>query len=416
MDEKNADTLVELYDPDTHIYNAMGVMLLHPRRVAFIVPEHARYVYEQYREEYMALWRSRCCVPESVETILTSGSDIRKLADAISRYSGDGVVLDIEGGTPELYLAAGYLYGRVPGSFSCIRTDFADERITVYGAEDGEPVRRPFTKEEHDRISISAQECIRIYGGAVGKNTISDLRTCGMTDSRIRDDVRMMWRAMLRHSRRTWNSVVPDMFHPAGEGSLDLYVNGNDEKIKHVRTLVSDLVDAGALRFRSQSGSRRYYRCRSRAVMSCLRKAGELLELYVNCIANEVAGGGAICGVNLSFDGEEGSSDNEVDCIFTRGCTPVFISCKNGRVGSEELYKFAAVTQQFGGKAKVAILVAPSLAYGSDDIPDRRIRSIRERADLYNINVVTDIYTASWNEAVSEFRRVSGAAMRDIVR
>ncbi len=399
------DTLVELYDPDTHIYNAMGVMRLRPRRVAFIVPEHTRAIYEKYRDAYLDLWTSRGCVPERVESVYVSTSDIHKLADSIGRFAGEGAILDIEGGTPELYLAAGYVYGKNPSGFSCIRTDFADMKVTEYGA-DGEAISvRPFTDEEVRRVSISVRECIRIYGGEIDRDSISELRSSGMSREQIDRDIMMMWRAMLRRSRHTWNGIVPDKIHPIGEGSLDVYVNGNDERIYQVRALVEDLVGAGALRPRGISGARHMYRCRSQVVMSCLRKAGELLELYMNSIACEIAGA-AISGVCLSFDCDEGSSDNEVDCIFTLGCTPVFISCKNGRVGSDELYKFAAVTSQFGGGAKIAILAAPSLDCESDDFPPRRIKAIRERAELYGIKIVSDIYDVPRKQVVSEIKQI----------
>ena len=400
---KETRTLVELYDPDTHIYNAMGVMLLRPRHVAFIVPEHARAVYNKYRDAYLELWESRGCVPENVESILTATSDIHALSDAISQFAGEGVTLDIEGGTPELYLAAGYVYGQNPGGFSCIRIDFADAKITEYSAV-GASVRK-FTAEERARVAISVPECIRIYGGSIDRDSTAWLRA-SMTRRQIDDDVMMMWRAMLRRSRHTWNTVVPDKFHPTGEGSLNVYVNGNDEKIGYVRALVDDLVSAGALLPRGQNGTRRIYKCKSRVVLSCLRKAGELLELYMNSIACEISGDDAVSGVCLSFDGEEGSSDNEIDGIFTLGCLPVFISCKNGHVGSDELYKFAAVTSQFGGDAKISILVAPSLNAPGGDITPRRIKAVRERAELYRVKIISDIYDISRREAAAELRRL----------
>ncbi len=408
---EKTDTLVELYDPNTHIYNALGVLLLRPRRVVFIVPEHASAVYDKYKDAYRRLWESRRAVPEKVEFVETHTSDIMELAAVIDAFADEDAVLDIEGGTPELYLAAGYVYGTSPGGFTSIRIDFADGKITEYSrtGDGSETVIHRFTDEERARVSLSVEECIRIYGGVLERSTVSDLLARGMTISEIGADTARVWSAMLRRSRRTWNDLVPDRIHMRGERSLDVYVNGNEYKIRAVSNLVGDLVASGALIPRGGDPSRRWYRCRSYAVAACLRSAGALLELYMNSVACELASNGrAVSGVYLSFDGEEGSSDNEIDCIFTRGPIPVFISCKNGRVGSEELYKFAAVTEQFGGNEKIAVLVAPALDGRDGTIPPQRIKSVRERAELYGIRIMTDVYDIPKSAAVAELRALIG--------
>ena len=407
--DKHIDTLVELYDPYTHIYNALGVMLLRPRRVVFIVPEHATAVYNKYEAAYRRLWQKRGAMPESVESVKTHTSDIMELAAVIGSFTGEGVVLDIEGGTPELYLAAGYVYGRSPGGFSCVRLDFADGKLTEYAKSgDGtETLVRSFTDEEKSRVALSVHESVSIYGGNIDRSTVSELCARGMTQREIAADTALVWSAMCRRSKHTWNTVVPDRIHTKNDSSLNIYINGNEAKIRAVSNLIDDLTAAGAIFPHGGDAGRRFYRCRSYAVLACLRKAGELLELYMASIAAELADGGqALSGVSLSFDGEEGSSDNEIDCLFTRGSTPVFISCKNGRVGSEELYKFAAVSRQFGGNEKRTVLVAPMLNDGAA-MPHTRVKSICERAELYGISIITDIYDISRKEAVSELARLT---------
>ena len=409
MNGKQIDTLVELYDPDTHIYNALGVMLLRPRRVVFIVPEHASAVYNKYKNAYRRLWDSRGIGTEEITFVPTFTSDIMELSSVIGSFAGEGSVLDIEGGTPELYLAAGYVYGRSPGGFSCVRLDFADSKITEYSknGDSTETVVRQFTGEERARAALSVSECIEIYGGQIARSTISELRSRGMTKKEIDADIFRVWNAMLRRSKNTWNAVVPDRIHTKSDASLDIYISGNEMKMRAVSNLIEDLVSAGAVFPRGGDSGRRLYRCRSYAVLSCLRKAGELLELYMSSIASEIADDGcALSGVSLSFDGEEGCSDNEIDCIFTRGSTPVFISCKNGRVGSDELYKFAAVSRQFGGSEKRSVLVAPTLG-GTDGTMTRgHVKSVLERAELYGIGVITDIYDIPRSAAKAELRRL----------
>ena len=41
---------------------------------------------------------------------------------------------------------------------------------------------------------------------------------------------------------------------------------------------------------------------------------------------------------------------NEIDVMLMRGVVPVFVSCKNGAVKMDELYKLDTVAQRFGGR------------------------------------------------------------------
>ena len=65
-------------------------------------------------------------------------------------------------------------------------------------------------------------------------------------------------------------------------------------------------------------------------------------------------------GVILDWDGVSNGTKNEIDVILTRGVTPVFISCKNGDVSVDELYKVAAVADRFGGNFSRRAIIATS--------------------------------------------------------
>jgi len=63
----------------------------------------------------------------------------------------------------------------------------------------------------------------------------------------------------------------------------------------------------------------------------------------------------------------------------------VFVSCKNGIVENEELYKLNSVAQYFGGRYAKKVLVAPALRYlGSEQL-------IKERAGELDIRVVDEL-------------------------
>ena len=51
------------------------------------------------------------------------------------------------------------------------------------------------------------------------------------------------------------------------------------------------------------------------------------------------------------------NTKNEIDVMLMRDATPVFISCKNGNVSEEELYKLSEVADRFGGEFAKKVLV-----------------------------------------------------------
>ena len=71
-------------------------------------------------------------------------------------------------------------------------------------------------------------------------------------------------------------------------------------------------------------------------------------------------------GVHLDWDGviyNHSLKDtlNEIDVLSLRGVIPTFISCKNGKVTAEELYKLNTVAHRFGGQYSKKVLVATAI-------------------------------------------------------
>ena len=76
----------------------------------------------------------------------------------------------------------------------------------------------------------------------------------------------------------------------------------------------------------------------------------------------------ALCGVVIDWDGEIHTgresvrdTENEIDGLFVKGMVPVFVSCKNGDVDEDELYKLDCVANKFGIKYAKKILVVTDL-------------------------------------------------------
>ncbi len=393
-------TLIELYDPSTHLYNALGVMLFRPEKVIFLIPEHSSKIYNKFKTEYKQLWQSRGCMPEHIVSVLTKTSDITVLAETIRSFCTEDTVLDIEGGTPELYLAAGTVFASPPDGTHCLRVDFKDEKIYEFRLGEATSVRS-FTDEERARISLSVDDCIRMYGGEITHDSYTSLRTKGMTKGDIIREARLIYRTVEKAVGRSWNDIVPERVHIADQYAMTVSIHSDDLRRRDVSSVVDALLSAKLIEKVRVSGQRHIYKCTSPLVYSCFLKSGEALELYTLSLALEIDGvTDARCGVCVSFYGSEGSSDNELDCIFMRDTTPVFISCKNGKVSSDELYKFHTVSRQFGGNEHISLLVAPHFYDATE-----KSANIRDRAELYRIAMLTDFDEKTDEESVDYLRK-----------
>ena len=66
-------------------------------------------------------------------------------------------------------------------------------------------------------------------------------------------------------------------------------------------------------------------------------------------------------GVYIDWNGGETNeldTFNEIDVILLSGFTPIFVSCKNGQVDDDELYKLETVANRFGGEKVKTVLIA----------------------------------------------------------
>jgi len=116
-------------------------------------------------------------------------------------------------------------------------------------------------------------------------------------------------------------------------------------------------------------------------VKNCLIKAGTVLEIKVLLSAKKLSDdkskpyyNDAMNGVYIDWDGifherQEPIKDteNEIDVILMKGIVPVFISCKNGAVDDDELYKLETVANRFGGLYAKKVLIATYLGKKSKE-------------------------------------------------
>lgn len=153
------------------------------------------------------------------------------------------------------------------------------------------------------------------------------------------------------------------------------------------------------------------YRYTSPLYRYCTEKQGNILEVKTLLEAQEVLDNGkpyfhdCLMSVNIDWenphrDTHDKSPDtrNEMDLILTRGLVPLFISCKNGEVDENELYKMHSVATHFGGPDAKKLLVATCLKIADG----KSIDKFTQRAEDMGIHIIAnakDLEKADWRSA-----------------
>lgn len=171
------------------------------------------------------------------------------------------------------------------------------------------------------------------------------------------------------------------------------------EKRQNVAGLLRQLNNAGLIKDLSETRQMISYKYVNSFAKTCLAKAGNALELKTLVTAAGINDGGrpyytdAVCGVEIDWDGKihsrtdtEKDTQNEIDIMLTRGLVPVFISCKNGAVKEDELYKLNTVALRFGGIYAKKVLVAAGIPKEGDSL-----RFFKQRAEDMGITLIDDV-------------------------
>ena len=310
---------------------------------------------------------------------------------------------DITGGDDLLIFAMGILFREYRDrELPVHRFNVRTGRVTDYDA-DGQ-----FTMKESPALSV--EDTITLHGGMVvsGKTEAS-----WIFDEGFRADLASLWEVCRRDCAR-WNtqaSVLASLYNlrQAEEDPLLVRVDlnaaesawGQNRADREFDGFLAELCKAGMLLDCRYEAPMLTYRYKSGQVKRCLEKAGNLLELLTCVTAKNLktARGAprfsdAMTGVTIDWDGEhhvrgsgETDTENEIDVILMKGLVPVFISCKNGSVGEDELYKLHTVALRFGGKYVRKVLVGTTLGR----MPANSREHFLRRAKEMNIEVLADL-------------------------
>ncbi len=400
-------TYIEFFDK-VATKNVGACLTYVPDRVVFI-GDNAKLM-KRHIENYQRVFKARGYdIDFSFKTMSQSNLDnaVKLLSELVETY--DDCVFDVTGGEEILMLALGIVYARYPEkNIQIHKVNLRSNAIYDYD-KDG-------TTVYHMPPKLSVEENVRIFGGDVVYGAIHEEKTYRWDlNPDFLNDIRLMW-DICKGNVRYWNtqigvfaaadavgSVSEDgLTTVASRAALEHHLQRRGAKYKKAKGIVACLLKHGLLTcFEDEDGLSMTVTYKNEQVKKCLTKAGQALEMKVYVTAKEMLDedgvpvyDDALNGVVIDWDGhchdEETEAlydtENEVDVLLMHDVVPVFVSCKNGAVTSDELYKLDAVAKRFGGQHSKRVLVATAL-----DCMKEAGEYLRQRAMDMNIRVVENI-------------------------
>lgn len=333
---------------------------------------------------------------------------VQLLTDLVETY--DDCVFDITGGEEILMLALGIVYARYPEKHIQIHRFNLRNNVLYDCDKDGNTVYQTSPK-------LSVEENVKIFGGDVVYGSIDEGNTYewNLTPDFIRD-INLIW-SVCRGNVRYWNTVIgifeaieavgsvvcePSLTTVAKKSTVEAYLTQHRAKYKISKGIIKYLLKYNLLTgFDDSDENVITISYKNEQIKKCLTKAGQALEMKIYITAKKVLDvdgnpvyNDVVNGVVIDWDGEfhdenveeEYDTENEIDIFMMHDIVPVFVSCKNGIVTAEELYKLNTVAERFGGQYSKKILIATSIS-GLGEAG----KYLRQRAKDMNIRILEDV-------------------------
>ncbi len=407
-------TYVEFFEKSS-VVNVCSCLTNAPERVIFIGPDVK--VMQKYMGYYRKIFSQR---GYDIELICrgVNKNNLAKLVEAISEIveGYEDVAFDLTGGEDLVLVAMGIVYEKYKG-IQLHR--FNVKNNTIYDCDsDGVTI-------EKEPIYLTVEEHVIAYGGEIVRENEKSNTTYDWEMSEdFTCDIEAMWRICKRNVR-LWNSQtgVLALVEKLGvkNGLLCTRIKSSfaKERIKElgvntvaVHNILQALANEGLVSY-SYDENEFSIEYKNEQVRRCLIKSGQALEMKVFSMVNSITDENgkpyynAKNGVFIDWDGYIHSSydsvdtENEIDVIAMRGVVPVFISCKNGFVEMDELYKLNSVAYKFGGEYSKKVLVTTALN-GSSVFG----KHFKQRAEDMNIRIIDNFAELSDLEIKKIFKNL----------
>ncbi len=379
-------TFFEFFDKET-FDNICAIFAHQPQKVIYFGADEALML--DYIKRYEKIFHDRGADTEFSHVVVLKNDlkdRIEKIKSAVENCinADEEFAFDLTGGDDLSLVAIGAVYQEYRGLIQMHRFDLRENTISDCDA-DGKLIGEIFAPD------LSVTEDIHAFGGDVIYETEEREGTIRwrMTPS-LYDDIDAMWDILTslykKSSVAVWNDQISEfeavcacagsdggLCFTADRARVDEWAKNNDKHVRHSNDLLKQLKERGLITDYWRNDENISVTFKNEAVKRCLTKEGNALEMKVYSVAakavspdgrptyNEVMQGVQIDWNGRTDDDPYGAT-NEIDVMMMRGMIPVFVSCKNGRVGMDELYKLNSVANRFGGKYTKKVLVATRLS------------------------------------------------------
>ena len=337
-----------------------------------------------------------------------SFSSITKVMSEVietEKKSGADVYFDVTGGE-SLALVA---FGALASKFDAPMHVFDIEKNRLYeldadsepssensSVSDNTPIGKSISTAAAPKdIKLDVDMWIELKGGVVNHYMQKEFK--GDEDLEFKQDVGVLWDIMQERPdmwnpfidfinnhlkpEQEWDSLPGEKWDSKPEKSpvnlaisvrtkdLNQFFQSRKSRInsaKKLQSMLRKLADAGIIKDYRYDEEVCSFKYKNENMLHCLTEGGSVLELHVYYQEKEQADD-CMVGVHLDWDGvihRERGVDvlNEVDVLTMNGNIPTFISCKSGKMNTNQilhaLYELDAVTDKFGGRYAKKMLAA----------------------------------------------------------
>ena len=405
-------TVVEFFD-GVSINNMVSCLAIKPEKIIFIGQKKMM----KKQEEAYRRFVNKYGINVTFEFRPININNLEKLIDLLIEIveTENECTFDLTGGEDTVLVAMGIVYERY-------RTT---KKVQMHRFNINTGIASDF---DNDGIlpsvampQLSVEDNITLYGGSIVPYKGNKGTFIWNIDESFEQDVKKIWR-IAKPNPTLWNAktiAMASISKRLDKNQPELYVTVNKKRFEtalttsnveendfrqfletlHKQKLIQNLknIDGGV-----------EFSYKNSQVKRCLIKAGNVLELIMlfsaknakdkegNKRYNDVA-----VGVFIDWDfslhnsnDKEKDTENEIDLILMRGIIPVFVSCKNGTVDEEELYKLNTVASRFGGPYGKKVLVMTSAANQNDN----SYKSLCQRAEDMKIEILENANKLSDSE------------------
>lgn len=403
-------TYVEFFDKTT-VENVCACLVQVPERVVLI--GHDRDEVAKHVERYKHLLAGRGYDGVEFVARTVNRNKLESIVDLLTQVveTYDDCVIDLTGGEDLALVAVGIVKER------CAHRNVQFQRLNLYTNRvedcDGDGI----TIMAHGtEPSLSVTENVELYGGEVVFDTTRKNYTpqWNMTEAFI-EDIRRIW-DVCRQNTKDWNRQIGTLKALAGccnEGEASLTttapltaVQGTAASYLWDHNILQTLYLQGFILSYSNNWHTVSVTYRDENIKKMLTMEGRALEMKVYAEAlmcreddGEASYNDVLNGVVIDWDGHEGTTENEIDVLLMHGIIPVFVSCKNGFIEKDEVYKLNAVAQRFGTKYAKKVLVSTMLETANNDVVDE-FRDRTDSLDILLVNRVRHLSNEEWQRKI----------------